>query len=155
MYAEAVLKKHLPSEQSAVLTPAFSSSSPALLPKKPVSGWVFPVTVSATAVRYLYLQLCLCHSGFNSLFIPAAVCLPACRCPPALPRSSWAACPLSLPGHCCARFMLPPPKGILVQVSANCSSCWHGKAGGAAVSNQQTELSWVWPFKGTKCDFCW
>lgn len=106
MYAEAVLKNHLPSEQSAMLTPAFSSSSPALLPKKLVSGWVFPVAASATVVRYLHLQLCLCHCGFHSLFIPTAACLPACRCPPALPRSC-----LSLvtpaPGSCCHH-----PKGF-------------------------------------------
>ena len=83
MYAEAVLNKHLPSEQSAVLTPAFSSSSPAAFPKKLVSGQVFPVAVSATVDRYLYLQLCLCQSGFNSLFIPTAAYLPARLVPPA------------------------------------------------------------------------
>lgn len=81
MYAEAVLNKHLPSEQSAMLTPAFSSS--AVLPKKLVSGRVFPAAVSAPVVRYLNLQFCLCQSGFNSLFILTAAYLPACLVPPA------------------------------------------------------------------------
>jgi len=119
MYAEAVLNKHLPSEQSAMLTPAFSSSAPAVLPKKLVSGWVLPAAVSATVVRYLYLQLCLCQDRFNSLFIPAAACLPARLVPPAgmaALQLCQGALKLPVPRHCPGTAvpgsLYHPPKGF-------------------------------------------
>lgn len=121
MYSEAALNKHLPSEQSAMLTPSFSSSSPAVLPKKLVSGEEFPVAVSPTVARYLSFQPCLCQGGFNSFLIPTAAWLPACLLPPA-GKTALRLCQgaLKLPGRCRARFTLPPPKGTVVRVAAEC-----------------------------------
>lgn len=141
LYAEAVSNKHLPSEQSATRTPAFSTR---LLPCSP-RNWLGTRISSSGFCQW---------SGtcsFNSasarvdliLSIPTAAYLPVCPVPPA-GRAVLQLCQgafLPLPGHCSARFMLPPPKGILVQVAAKCSGFEHGKAGGAAVSIHQTKMS--------------